>query len=558
MLFANNDNDRKGLSARSGKKRPKSMSGILDYANMVDWVKEKNEFNEMVWKNKLSGETVPIRKVFHADYNNSSTNKNGVMREDGAGVDYLERLLSKGVSISISGKSTGGGYIGDEDFGILEMRAEEMSSKMDMYLRRKQMGDVELKGSEMALLRSELKMKMKTTMAPLDIMRSNANVFVVEHDDDDLSDSSANSDQSDTDLIADHIVSIVQGRIGNFVLEELMIRFGGGPQGKITAKSNNNDNDNDQEFKIEMRDEFDRVLDDFIFYYDKLEIPVSKLKIQLLRELLAKVVRLNNEEEEEEEEEDEEEEEEKRCAEGVDILAKQTQVYYYDSKLNELRDATVTKVHFNDFEPYYTILFDGEGGQERQTTRSHLTMMWVEPKKEEGEGEEEEEVEGEEGEEMEVVDVGNSEKGGQPRLEWSPYPDERGNFYFYNNRTGASTYMNPYVERGAENENDNDEDEDEIDETTYLPKDPDLLGFFVFCTVLVQKRWRGNKTRKFLFRERHGKDALHIQKRWRGNRSRNAARKLVAKTIRKVSERSERALRKTRILAMNPAKRLQT
>ncbi|GMI59598.1 hypothetical protein ScalyP_jg4708 [Parmales sp. scaly parma] len=96
--------------------------------------------------------------------------------------------------------------------------------------------------------------------------------------------------------------------------------------------------------------------------------------------------------------------------------------------------------------------------------------------------------------------------------------------------------MNPYVERGAENENDNDEDEDEIDETTYLPKDPDLLGFFVFCTVLVQKRWRGNKTRKFLFRERHGKDALHIQKRWRGNRSRNAARKLVAKTIRKTFE----------------------
>ncbi|GMI15015.1 hypothetical protein TrVE_jg10981 [Triparma verrucosa] len=183
-----------------------------------------------------------------------------------------------------------------------------------------------------------------------------------------------------------------------------------------------------------------------------------------------------------------------------------------DKSNNEVRDAIVRKVHFDDEQPYYTISFVGEEGSERQTTRARLTKKWA-PVEEEEEEEEEE---------------------APPRLEWTRYKDERGHNYYYNNRTGASTYMNPYAKRPTDGDESSDDDEEEV--VFELPKDPDLLGFLVFCAILVQKHFRGNLVRKIVRERRCEAVARRVQARARGMLGRNFARRMFAKQIRKTFE----------------------
>ena len=414
------------------------------------------------------------------------------------------------MSVPFKNIYAGGGYIGDDDFND----DNEGDKNMDRLLKARKTNleseGVKMVGSELAWLRSRLvqEKRMREMQIENTFMGSNGNVFVVKggvNDGIDEDDDNA-SDVSDTGLIADYVVNIVEGRMGNFVLEELMTRFGGGPAGKISKKKGK-----EEEYSIEVRDELDRILDDFQFYYDRLEVPVSRLKIKLLRELLAKVDRVPSLDEEEDNSDDDEDYSNKTD----DVLKRGTEVYYFDKVKGELRDAIVKNTHFDDVEPYYTITFVDDENAEKQTARAHLTKKWKPKVEEEEEKEEEEEI---------VED--------KPRLEWSRYKDDRGHNYYYNNRTGASTYMNPYVKRQQEDSSSEEEEE----EVFPLPKDPELLGFLVFCTVLVQKHFRGNKTRKVLWHKRCTKPAKIIQKRARGMLGRNAARRLFAKQIRKTFE----------------------
>jgi len=525
------DEIRGSMSARALKKRPITDGNVIDYENMVDWKKTKNEHNEEVWRNTLTGETVPIRQVFHPEYRNN--NKNSALKEDGVGAHYLEDLLRKGVSVPITSSFTGGGYIGDDDFRDMDNEEKVRTKNIDKLLRRRSLGDsMEMPGSELALLRSKIIRERK--MKEMDLSTGDRNVFVAKTsmaEDDDSGDESVDSNMSDTEIIADHIVSIIESRMGNFVLEELMLRFGGGPAGKVPKKKNNKD-----EVSIEVRDEFSRVLDEFQFYYDRLEVPVSRLKIKLLRELLAKAPRIpaiDDVEEDDNDDNDNDDDDHNIDNNGADnsssekgILESGTEVYYFDKARNELRDALVKKVHFDDFEPYYTIVFEGKESKERQTTRAFLTKKWA-PKVKES-PKQEPVPDSQEPPEPEQ----EPDPKAAPRLEWSRYKDERGHDYYHNNRTGASTYMNPYV-KPQEESSDEEEEEEEI---FPLPKDPELLGFLVFCTILVQKHFRGNKARKLFRQAKFGPRALVLQKRARGMIGRNFARRLFAKQIRKTHE----------------------
>ena len=148
----------------------------------------------------------------------------------------------------------GGGYIGDDDFvDSFDQYEKDRTQSVDKLLRRRSMGDVEMPGTELAWLRSKLQQEKKMREQNL-IMASNSNVFVLQQqqqqdyaDEEDDDNDSVSSDVSDTDIIADHIVNIIEGRMGNFVIEELMERFGGGPAGKIRKKK-----ENKEEYSIEV------------------------------------------------------------------------------------------------------------------------------------------------------------------------------------------------------------------------------------------------------------------------------------------------------------------
>jgi hypothetical protein len=73
-----------------------------------------------------------------------------------------------------------------------------------------------------------------------------------------------------------------------FIFEELLMRFGAGPSQPIKKGGKES-----PFHKIEFRDENYHSIEDFIFYYSRLEVPVARNKALLLAELLLRVKRRN-------------------------------------------------------------------------------------------------------------------------------------------------------------------------------------------------------------------------------------------------------------------------
>jgi hypothetical protein len=267
----------------------------------LDWIKRPraNDSTQQEWFNKVTGEIIPIHNFFSPE-----------SEAGGFGVDYLEKLLSRGVSLPMNAQALEGtsladfgfvpeqgrraaeGYYLDDDDGGGDDDLEEYMRKQK--LRLKQNFDFDKPGSDVAyqrsLLRAQLKYERskKYQKGPAE----SGNAFVVNQarrgGDGDDSDSSYDSDASDTEYIARYVVKQIEVGLPQFIFEELLMRFGAGPSQPIKKGGKES-----PFHKIEFRDENYHSIEDFIFYYSRLEVPVARNKALLLAELLLRVKRRN-------------------------------------------------------------------------------------------------------------------------------------------------------------------------------------------------------------------------------------------------------------------------
>ncbi|GMI03614.1 hypothetical protein TrRE_jg8631 [Triparma retinervis] len=128
-------------------------------SEMSDWVKVKREDGGEEWRNRVTGEIIPIHMFFSPE-----------SEPGGFGVDYLETLLSRGVSLPLGDGGVGGGgdWGGWREAGF-EPRPTTSQSDYDddfeEYFRKRRLRmmerGVETKGSNVAYQRSLLEARRR-------------------------------------------------------------------------------------------------------------------------------------------------------------------------------------------------------------------------------------------------------------------------------------------------------------------------------------------------------------------------------------------------------------
>ena len=447
-----NNSSRLRLRPQSQLWRPDNVAKGGDYFTRpstdrldTDWVKRvrAGTDKQQEWFNKITGEVIVIQNFFSPE-----------SEAGGFGVEYLEKLLSRGVSLPTNGSGLEGGSLADYGFvpdkqaaegyhlsgtsrpatGISEIDGEFEDYMHKQKLRLSQSGLYDNPGSNVAYQRSLLRAQ-KVAQKKFE-KKQKDNVFVIQGKEtgvDEGGSDSDDSDVSDTEYIARYVVKQIEVGLPQFVLEDLLMRFGAGPSKPIKKAGGGS-----HFTSIEFRDENYQSMEDFLFYYSRLEVPVARNKALLLRELIERVKRRN--------------------WDGTDEPDTES---------------------------------EGEGGEEGEEEENAFVVKENE----------------EEGGEEEVVRV--PPKQGQ-KLEWNRYTDDNGYPYFYNWKTGASTYENPYLSQHERDkaqfpflagDSSSESDDDEVAREKEAEKQM-AESIMVFCAIMMQRNWRRrtsrNETRAWL------------------------------------------------------------
>ena len=183
-------------------------------------------------------------------------------------------------------------------------------------------------------------------------------------------------------------------------------------------------------------------MEEFKFYYTRLEVPVARLKAMLLRELKLR----------------------------VDVVESGRAKNYDGESDSDSEDE------------------DDENGEDNNVL-VHGQTQPDEP--EEDQKGKKVTCAGEENEQQE------EEEETPPLIGWKRYKDENGWPYFYNHNTQESTYDNPFIHSDSESDDDSEDDEESFEERR---RKEQARLFMEFCAIMVQARVRGVLERK---RTRH-------------------------------------------------------
>ncbi len=391
-----------------------------------DWVKRKKGEREE-WFNKITGEVIPIHMFFSPE-----------QEPGGFGVDYLEKLLERGVSLPVKSDVEG---MSLADFGFIPQENRPTTAYDDKefedYMRntkiRLRARGLDKPGSEVAYQRSilkakimyEMKIKGSTRKGQSNVRGEGSNIFVVQ------SRGNEDDDDDDEEFIAEYIVSQVEKELPQLLLEGLLLKFGAGP-----PKPPKKGKAKDAFMSIRFLDEAHgyESMEDFKFYYSKLEVPVARNKAILLKELLMRV-RRRNWDDDSEDSEGEEEGESLVVEAPVDVPPKTIPEDESERRM--------------ELEPEYELEPEPEPEPEPEL-------------------------------ELEVAEL--------PRmLEWARYQDDNGWEYWYNSNTGKSQYENPF---------DYDSEDESDEEREAAARETEGKMFVEFCCIMVQRVFRGNRSRK--------------------------------------------------------------
>ncbi|GMH95716.1 hypothetical protein TrST_g6428 [Triparma strigata] len=430
--------------------RPDGSIGAADDFNRPgtenDWVKQKRKGGKgEEWRNRVTGEIIPIRMFFSPE-----------SEPGGFGIDYLEGLLERGVSLpmkqlekySMEGMSLEHGF-------VPPMRpssaASDYDDEFDEYfrkrkLRMKERGEEWGKGTGVAHQRSLLEARKRYDKKK----RRGGNAYVVgKGGGSSSSEEEEEEDVSDTEYVAEHIVSEIEAGIPSWFFEDLLMRFGAGPPKKPKKKGEaggGGSSGSDIFSTIEFRDENYNSLEEFKFYYSRLEVPVARNKALMLRELKMRVevvesgrAKLYDGESDEDDDDDDDNNDDDAFVVGVGV------------DVGEGRDSS--------------------GGLD-------LAKHSLEPSPSPSPDNTEPEPE--------------SEPVAVPLIGWARYTDDNGWPYFYNHKTGESTYENPF-DTGEDSSDEEDSDFESFEERR---KKEQARLFMEFCCIIVQARVRGAQARK--------------------------------------------------------------
>ena len=451
------------------------------------WVKQKKAGGPgEEWRNRITGEIIPIRMFFSPE------------REPGGfGIDYLETLLSRGVSLPVRSVTPYEHEGRSLDFGFAPPKRPATSESSDYdqdfdeyfrkrRLRLKERGVALQPGSSIAYQRSLLEARRrydkKKGAAPSEAQRPErvmGNVLVLDGGDDNADDNGAvntssdeDEDISDTEFFAEYVVEKVEEGIPSWFFESLLLRFGAGPTKKKTKQGRQEDW---QFAPVEFRDESGyNSLEDFKFYYSALEVPVARNKSLLLRELLMRVRRRCWDGSDDECTSDEE----VRCARGAAAT---------DSGAGEGDDVAGASESSYD-----------RGGDDGSVGGGNDSNVFLVGKRGGGSSARGQGAESD-------AEAPEPKPQSKPRLGWARYADDNGYPYFFNHETQESTYDNPFLSSS----DGSSDDGSDLDEVANFRKEVEARAFVEFCAIMVQCRFRGNV-------------------------SRNECRRMIAKRFRKV------------------------
>ena len=471
-----------------------------------NWLKRRSassKSEEFEWHNRVTGDVVPIKNFFSPEH-----------EPGGWGRDYLERLLTSGVSIPFSNDPSDNRSAAHDPHGFERGTADKVHELKTEMRKKSLLRPVDdSPGSYIAYQRSLLQMKRQLQKHQDYLQRiaeNRSNLTIQQISQEVEEDEDSDSEMSDIDFFAEYVVQQIERSLPQFLFEEGLLRFGAGPP-KPPSKASKNAGVAELPC-IQFRDEDSRVMEEFVFYFEKIEIPVAKLKALVLRELVHRF------------------KERSGGGESESKFSRGSQCQYFDSEEMRFFDVTVAKISFDvEYEEVlYTVIFlDGEHeGEERQTNQHHLLPLSAEKKKKA---------------ELAVSDApsvtarahpspksdatSNNSSGAENdapplpkfssetavssteatqyppvpsgRLQWTRHTDDDGYVYYYNKTTNESTYTHPF--RNEEDEDDEAEAEAEAEEADSDDEDEKARfaehTFDSFCAILIQKMWRARNAR---------------------------------------------------------------